>query len=377
MKKKGRFAASLFLIIAALSFGHGVMAQTPGSFHIDGTIEGLDRGMVMLSYNQDQKDITDSSVISGGHFHFEGSVASPVSAFLSLKNVRNQGLNFYLENSIIQMSGKADDLESAKITGSESNRDLDSIKKFMASYYDCLTALRVVSKYASTQNLASVKENVNKIYDALPGALRTLIVDYALAHPESYAITTRLFISFTNDQTDLPRLKKVYDQFSGQVKNSEGGKEIAALMKRMERVQTGRKAPDFVINDIHGNPVKFSAFTGKYVLLDFWASWCVPCREETPFLVRAFQKYKDRNFTIVSISMDTQKDRQKWLDAIDKDHMSWINVSSLKGYGEEGVRQLYSVQGIPDNFLIDPAGNIVARGLRGDDLERTLSSVIK
>jgi thiol-disulfide isomerase/thioredoxin len=123
--------------------------------------------------------------------------------------------------------------------------------------------------------------------------------------------------------------------------------------------------------------VRLSSFKGKYVLIDFWASWCVPCRKETPFLVKAFDKYKSKNFTIVSISLDVEKDKQKWLDAIHKDEMLWPNLSSLKGYEEVGVRQLFSVQGIPDNFLINPDGVIIARGLRGLELEKELALVLK
>lgn len=367
------------LLIPFLCFFNKINAQEIASsgFVINGNINGLDKGTMMLVYPASGKIIADSTAIENGAFHFKGSVNAPVSADLYVKEWRNQSLNFYLENSAIHIALNRDSIGSSKVTGSLSNVDYDSVKALMAPYYECLSSLRILSNFASKQHLDSVSAYVDKIYDELPRAQRKRITDYALSHPGSYAITNRLFINFTNDQTELPLLKEVYDNFSASVKKSEGGKSIAALMKRMERVQVGNKAPDFSLPNERGEKVQLSSFKGKYVLLDFWASWCVPCRAESPSLVKAFNKYKSKNFTIVSVSLDVEKDKQKWLDAIQKDGLTWTNVSSLKGYEEEGVRQLYSVQGIPDNFLISPGGKIIARGLRGAEVEAKLAELIK
>lgn len=132
--------------------------------------------------------------------------------------------------------------------------------------------------------------------------------------------------------------------------------------------------PEFSLPDTAGVSVSLSDFRGKYVLLDFWASWCPPCRKENPNVVNAFQQYKDKNFTIVGISLD--KDKAKWQKAIADDHLTWAHVSDLK-YWDSEIPALYGVRGIPANVLLDPNGVIIAKNITGEDLQNTLKEVIK
>jgi thiol-disulfide isomerase/thioredoxin len=135
-------------------------------------------------------------------------------------------------------------------------------------------------------------------------------------------------------------------------------------------------APDFTQTDPDGKPVKLSDFRGKYLLLDFWASWCGPCRAENPNVVKAYNQYKDKNFTILSVSLDKEDAREAWLAAIKKDGMPWNHVSDLK-YWKNEASVLYTIQAIPDNFLLSPEGKIIARGLRGEALAAKLAELLK
>ena len=149
---------------------------------------------------------------------------------------------------------------------------------------------------------------------------------------------------------------------------------VAAQPAPSENSLDNTEAPDFTLPDPNGKMISLKSFRGKYVLVDFWASWCGPCRQENPTVVAAFNRFKDKNFTVLGVSLDDNK--AKWLKAIQDDKLAWTHVSDLKQW-ESIVVSLYQFQGIPYNVLIDPDGKIIASELRGDDLEKMLASVLK
>ena len=151
------------------------------------------------------------------------------------------------------------------------------------------------------------------------------------------------------------------------------GKQIKETLDAALLTNIGKPAPNFTLKNTEGKDVALSSFKGKYVLVDFWASWCGPCRAENPAVVKAYQKFKDKGFTILGVSLDDKKD--KWLEAIKKDKLDWTQISDLKGW-KSSAASLYGIKGIPMNFLIDKDGKIIAKGLRGEDLEKKLGEVM-
>ena len=158
------------------------------------------------------------------------------------------------------------------------------------------------------------------------------------------------------------------------MKSSALAKRLTAKLESVKNTSVGGAALDFTQNDLNGQPVQLSSFKGKYVLLDFWASWCKPCREENPSVLKAYNQFKDKNFTVLGVSLDAED--TEWKKAVKEDGMPWTQLSDLKG-GENEAARMYGIEAIPANFLISPEGIIIAKDLRGEDLIKKLEEVIR
>jgi peroxiredoxin len=183
-----------------------------------------------------------------------------------------------------------------------------------------------------------------------------------------------LGLMFLNEPGNELTMRNLYDSLTPGIQQSFFGKKLSELVTAASSTAIGAAAPDFQMNDVNGKPVSLSSFKGQYVLVDFWASWCGPCRQENPNLVKAYNTFKDKGFTILGVSLD--KDKKAWVKAIAEDKLSWTHVSDLQFWNNAAAR-LYRVQAIPANFLLDKEGKIIAKNLRGKDLELELAKVLK
>lgn len=288
-------------------------------------------------------------------------------------------VTFFSEPATVEISS-SDSISNAKISGSRANEEY---KRYLAGHRRIYNSgKKLYEQYAvykqndDTVNLRRLKFST----DSLEALLADYTYQYLYLHPKSY-LRAYLVSNYASSlkskssEDDIGRLEGLYDRLSKPDKESYYGKRAWRKLDTY-KIPVGSMAPEFTQNDTLGHPVSLSSFRGKYVLLDFWASWCGPCRKENPFVVKAYHRFKDRNFTIVSISLDKPGDKDRWIKAINEDGLTWVHLSNLE-YWNSGVTKLYKVASIPMNFLIDPEGKIVAKGLREEEVEIALEKFVK
>ena len=236
-----------------------------------------------------------------------------------------------------------------------------------ASYY----------KYRGEKNQEAADAVEAKMKAINEKANEEVFLAYVKQHPDgaaAYYALQQVVKSYDYPDMGYVRIAPYFKQLPLAVQQSVDGSKMANNINRAQQTGEGQIAPDFTQPDTLGKPIKLSSFRGNYVLVDFWASWCAPCRAENPNVVKAFNAYRQKGFTIISVSIDSENARAKWLKAIHDDGMPWTHVSDLKGWKNDAA-QTYGIKAVPSNFLIDPTGKIVGKNLRGDALQQKLAAV--
>ena len=311
-------------------------AEEKKGYVIDGQVADVNEGVMYLKKYVDKSFIdVDSAVIVDGKFRFEGVAPEALAHGLTTKKESNRPMVFFLDNDAMQVSMNESGKE-LNITGSEAN---------------------------------DIYMRNAKITRAKGYSLDSLLA----AHPSSPVAAYFVVKDFAY-KLDLEGMKAARAKFDASLNGSSYILQIESMIDRMEKVQVGSVAPDFTLPDVDGNPVSLSSFRGKYVLVDFWAAWCPDCRKENPNIVAAWDKYKDKNFAVLGVSLD--RNRDQWLAAIEKDGLKWTQVSDLK-YWNSDAAVLYCIRWIPMSFLINPEGKIVSVGLEGEELHNKLEELLK
>ena len=370
------------LIVFLLLTGTSVLAQEK-KFVLNGSLPvSTKKYTVLLSWNNGNDG--DEVKVINGKFTIKGTITKPGIANLMLQEIsakkktfnrlefEQNSLNLFIDTGIITVSTKTF-LWDADVKGSSVVNDYQNYQQKIKQL------LRLESRFGEVYDhyqKLNKKQAAIKVFDLYTG-MQVLYYDEQCAFVKenpSSLVSLYLTQEAVGNEMDAAKGEPMFVMLSPALQNSEEGKQLKERITIGKKTMVGVKAIDFSQPDMNGKMISLSSFKGKYVLVDFWASWCGPCRAESPNLVKAYSKYKEKNFEIFGVSLDQSKD--KWLKAVNDDQYTWTQVSEVKGW-ETAVAQEYGIEGIPFNILVDPNGYIVARNLRGEALEKKLKEILK
>lgn len=322
-----------------------------GKFTLAGEVLNAPENMQVSLVNGQTGVLEQNTNVKAGKFSFTGPVNG---AEIKLISLNGNYIPVFVETSTMNFKADLSQPQQVSVSGSKAH----------AEFIDFSNKTRQYDSYFNGSNAASSVEEVDKMVTAYE--------DFIEKNPESY-VTPLALLRMQQFLGDAPKYRKYYEKLPPKVKASNLGLLLSQTANNSASFVAGTELRDFTQQDQDGKPVSLKSFRGKYVLIDFWASWCGPCRRENPNVVAAYKKFRDKNFTILGVSLD--QDRQKWLNAVQQDNLTWTQVSDLKGWQNE-VAQKFKIQSIPQNILIDPNGKIVGSNLRGVMLEYRLSKLL-
>jgi peroxiredoxin len=375
LKRKvfSRWSSVAALSILLLSFNG--YSSNGFDYQVSGVIRGLKNDSLIVfirNYDNPEKVKIDTviTVAKDDAFSFKGKNDRIRDAYVIVGGFRaRKNFTFFIEKGSIHIDGDVSDVDNISVTGTPGNEDYTIQKKIENDIYGKMKQLQ--ARYKEQQGNKDEAAKIMNEMDACRDSIQVKRIQFITSKPGSPA--SAIFLYVLQDHISVEELETLYNNLSDAVKKVSFVRDIPNKIAARKRSSIGKSAPEFAAMDINGKSFKLSDYRGKYVLLEFWASWCVPCRQETPAVVKAYAKFHDKGLEIISVSLDDKKD--KWEKAIEEDHMPWTHTSDLNAFDNK-IAKLYGVQPIPDNFLIDPQGKIVARALRGEELEEKLGKEI-
>ncbi len=340
-------------------------------YELSGTISGAENQLVFIKEYKDGKlQTVDSLTIdSVAHFQFKGEVEVPVVRYIQVNEER---FELFLENSKITVTAKLGELDKAEVKGSKSHDELVAYQKEAQAFTVRMDSLEAQYQVAAEAKKLAEITRLDSVYEAIMSEKTVFVIDYVKKHSKSFAspyiVRSELVYSLS-----LEQLSEIVSSFDAEINKSEYYIFLKDRVEILKKVEIGQDFTDFTQNDSLGKPFSLSSLKGKVILIDFWASWCGPCRRANPDVVKIYKKYHSKGFEILGVSFD--KSRADWIAAVKKDGLTWNHVSDLQGWGN-AAGKLYGIMSIPHTVLIDKQGKIVAKNLDKNELDAKVAELV-
>jgi peroxiredoxin len=361
---------AFWVLCTAISIS-AIVKASDSTFSINGKFSKVKSGLIYLYVYKDGDMKKDSARILKGKFFFKGFIQTPSSAILDIKDDKQDYFRFILEPRNITITGVGDSLNLLSVAGSPIN-DVDKIlKKRMEEITRWQDANSKLFDKANKAKNKEVLDSLDEVDNEILKKTRKVVAAFVKEYPYSMRSALAILENY-GYYAEADEVEPLYNMLDDNIKSSAKGTEIKKLIDVYKAVAIGKIAPDIIQTTPEGKPVNLSSLKGKYVLVDFWASWCGPCRRENPNVVNSFSQFKDKGFEIFGVSYDTKKD--KWEKAIKDDGLNWYHVSDLQGW-KNSTSDQYGIKAIPSNLLLDKDGKIIAKNIFGKKLSQKLAEI--